>query len=158
MAPLLSVPHLGAAPPPGVPPPLHVLLHLHLIGWLLIGLALLHVVFPRYFSWRTELRHLSTINREMMQVHTFFVALTVLLMGLLCLTSAPDLAGTALGRRISLGLAVFWFARLLTQFFGYSSVLWRGRAFETIVHVVFSLLWFYLTIAFAWVYYARQEG
>ncbi len=122
--------------------------HLKVIGALLILLALMHVVFPKRFHWKEELARLSLINREIMVVHTFFIALMVLLMGLLCLTSSTELTGTSLGRRICVGMGVFWLARLLIQFFGYSSELWKGKAFETMVHVVFSMFWTYLTFVF----------
>ena len=125
-----------------------MVLQLKAIGFLLIILALLHAAFARYFKWRTDFAPVSLINRQMMYVHTFFVALMVLLMGLLCLTSAPELVGTPLGRRVALGCGVFWLARLLIQFFGYSSELWRGKRFETGVHVVFIGFWSYLSAVF----------
>ncbi|WP_223650127.1 hypothetical protein [Hymenobacter psoromatis] len=123
-------------------------LQLELIGGLLVALALLHAGFGRYFHWRRELAPLSLINRQLMHVHTFFVALAVGLMGVLCLTSAAELVGTPLGRRVALGLGLFWLARLLAQFFGYSAALWRGKRFETIIHVLFSVLWTYVSAVF----------
>jgi hypothetical protein len=123
-------------------------LQLNIIGGLLIALSLVHVIFPKYFSWKKELALLSLINRQIMQVHTFFIALTVFMIGLLCLTSAHDIITTTLGKRIALGLSVFWGIRLIIQFFGYSSMLWRGKTFETIAHIIFSLLWVYLTASF----------
>ncbi|WP_353485413.1 hypothetical protein [Haliscomenobacter sp.] len=125
-------------------------IHLKIIGILLMALALLHLIFPRYFNWKKELPALSLINRQMMVVHTFFIALMVFLMGLLCLTSANELLETSLGKKIALGLGVFWTIRLLIQFFGYSSDLWKGKSFETIAHILFSLLWIYVSIVF-WV-------
>jgi len=127
-------------------------LHLKIIGLLLMALALLHVIFPRYFNWRQELQPLSVINREMMYVHAFFIALTVLLMGLLCLTSAAAITRTPLGRRIAAGFALFWGVRLVIQFFGYSSRSWKGKRFETVIHVVFTILWVYLSGIFTWVW------
>jgi hypothetical protein len=91
--------------------------HLKITGSLLISLALLHLFFPKYFKWKEELISLSVINRQMMYAHTFFITLAAFLMGILCLTSATGLSGTALGKRISLGLAIFWLARLAIQFF-----------------------------------------
>jgi hypothetical protein len=125
-----------------------MILQLKATGFFLIILALLHAAFARYFNWRTEFATVSLINRQMMYVHTFFIAFTVLLMGLLCLTSAPELAGTPLGRRVALGCGIFWLARLLVQFFGYSPKLWRGKRFETSIHLLFSLLWTYLSVLF----------
>jgi hypothetical protein len=84
----------------------------------------------------------------MMYVHTAFIALAVLLMGVLCLTAPAELVGTPLGRKIALGLAIFWGCRLLVQFFGYSPKLWRGKRFETCMHIAFTILWIYLTAVF----------
>jgi hypothetical protein len=123
-------------------------IHYKIIGILLMLLALIHIIFPKYFNWKDELKSLSLINREMMTIHTLFIAVVVFLMGLLCLTSATALIETDLGKRISLGLGIFWGLRLLTQFFGYSTELWKGKSFETTVHVLFSLFWTYLTIVF----------
>jgi hypothetical protein len=127
-------------------------LHLKIIGWLLVLLAIIHVVFPKRFNWAEELSSLSLINRQVMYVHTFFIALVVLLMGILCLTSAKELIETDLGNKIVLGLGIFWMLRLLIQFFGYSSKLWKGKTFETTIHIVFSFLWTYLSVIFFMIY------
>lgn len=127
--------------------------HLKIIGFILIVLALFHLIFPKYFNWEKELQSLSLMNRQMMWVHTIFIALTVFLMGVLCITSAEELSGTNLGRKVSLGLAIFWTTRLAIQFFGYSSKLWKGKFFETMVHLLFSLLWFYTSLIFWSIYF-----
>lgn len=123
-------------------------------GLVLVLLALLHVGFPRYFNWQQELKSLSLVNKEMMQVHTFFIALVVLLIGVLCFFEPHALVSSPLGKKISLGLAVFWGVRLFFQFFVYSPQLWRGKRFETVMHLVFSLFWLNLTsifvLAFLW--------
>ncbi len=123
-------------------------LHLKIIGLILIILAMIHGVFPRHFNWQKDLLQLSLINRQMMYVHTLFIALTVLLMGVLCLALSKDLIETNLGKRICLGLAVFWTARLIIQFFGYSTELWKGKTFETTIHLLFIILWTYLSFIF----------
>ena len=123
-------------------------IHFKIIGVLLIALALVHIFFPKYFNWDKELRSLSLINRQMMIVHTFFIALTIFLIGLLCLTSSNELIGTNLGKKIALGIGIFWTIRLFIQFFGYSTELWKGKKFETFMHIIFLLLWTYLSIVF----------
>ena len=129
-------------------------LHLKIIGILMIILSLVHIIFPVCFEWKKELHTISLMNRQMMYVHTFFIALTVLLMGLLCLTSAKELTETVLGKKIVAGFCLFWMIRLVIQFFGYSSKLWKGKKFETLIHVLFSLLWFYFTavLLMIWAY------
>ncbi|MFK7906106.1 MAG: hypothetical protein AB8B69_13325 [Chitinophagales bacterium] len=128
-------------------------LHLEIIGSLLIVLALVHVIFPRYFNWKSEFHLVSLINRQMMYVHTFFLALVVFLMGFLCLSSAKEIIDTSLGNKIALGFAIFWTTRLVIQFFGYSSELWKGKNFETIVHILFSILWTYMSGVFWLIYF-----
>ena len=124
-------------------------LNLKIAGGIMVALALLHAIFPRRFQWKTELTSITLLSRQVMYVHTFFIAFTVALMGLLCLTSSGLLIGTELGKRIAFGLAIFWGARLLIQFFGYSSELWRGKRLETCIHILFSAIWTYFTAIFA---------
>lgn len=123
-------------------------IHFKIIGILLLLLALIHIPFPRYFKWQEELKGLSLINRQMMLTHTFFIALMVFFMGLLCMCCAKDLINTNLGHKLSLGLGIFWLCRMYFQFFVYSGKLWRGKTFETTVHIVFSLFWIYMCAVF----------
>jgi hypothetical protein len=130
-------------------------LHLKIVGWSFIALAFVHAIFPRYFNWSQELKSLSLINKQILQVHTFFIALTVGLMGLLCITSANELCTTILGKRVALGLCFFWCCRFVIQFVGYSSILWLGKLFETIVHIVLSIFWLYVTLVFGAAYWGN---
>lgn len=127
-------------------------IHLIIVGIIFIFLAFIHIVFPKYFEWEKEFKSISLANRQIMKIHTVFIALTVFLMGLLCLTSANDLMETSLGKKIILGLAIFWTTRLVFQFFGYSSKLCKGKIFETSVHIIFSFLWIYISSVF-WIIY-----
>jgi len=130
-------------------------LHLKIIGILLTGIASVHAAFPKYFNWKQELNSVSLINRQLMYVHSFFIAFVVLLIGLLCLTSTTDMWNSEFGKRISLGLAIFWTARLVFQFCVYSSKLWRGKKFETLVHIGFSFVWIYITTIFFLIYLGK---
>jgi hypothetical protein len=127
-------------------------LHLKIVGILFILLALIHYFFPKYFNWKQELTSLSIINRQMMYIHSFFIAFGIFLMGLLCLVSSHELISTALGKQVSLGLAIFWTARLFIQFFGYSSKTWKGKPFETFIHIAFTIVWIYVSSVFILAY------
>lgn len=123
-------------------------IHFKIIGALFIILAMIHIPFPQYFKWNEELNGLSLINKQMMKTHTFFIALMVFLMGILCLTNYHEMIGTPIGRKITFGLGIFWLFRLVFQFFVYSPKLWKGKTFETIIHIVFSAFWIYITVVF----------
>jgi len=125
-----------------------MIIHIKIIGVFLITLSLVHVIFPSYFDWKNDLKHIKMINREMMWVHTFFVALAVFLMGILCLINTDDLVNTSLGKNICLGFGIFWTIRLAIQFWGYSTALWKGKKFETAIHIFFSFLWLYFSVIF----------
>lgn len=131
-----------------------MILQIQIIGFLLMFLAVIHIGFPKYFKWKIELKSLSLINSQMMTTHTFFIALTVFLMGLLCVTSASELIETALGKKISLGFGVFWLIRLFFQLFVYSPKLWKGKKFETAMHIIFTAFWIYMSWLFFTIYFS----
>lgn len=126
-------------------------LQLKITGFLFMILALIHIGFPRYFKWKEDLKSLSLISRQLMEVHTFFIGLTVFLMGLLCITSSQDLITSSLGRKICGGFGLFWTTRLYFQLFVYSPKLWRGKTFETAVHIAFTIFWIYLSTIFFYI-------
>ena len=121
-------------------------IHFKIIGFTLIILAIVHLFFPKYFDWKNNLASLSLINRQMMKTHTFFIALMVFLVGLLYVVESKNLLETEFGKTICLGLGIFWTLRLYFQFFVYSKQLWAGKLFESTIHIVFSILWTYISV------------
>jgi hypothetical protein len=130
-----------------------MIIQLQIIGTLLMFLAAIHIGFPKYFNWKIELKSLSLINNQMMTTHTFFIALTVFLIGLLCFSSPIELIETNLGKKISLGLGAFWLIRLVFQLFVYSPKLWKGKKFETIMHIIFTIFWVYMSVVFLKIFF-----
>lgn len=126
-------------------------LHLKIVGFIFIAISFLHIGFPTRFKWKEELQSLSLINKQLMLIHTFFIALAVLLIGILCLIATHDLVNTTLGKQICFGLFIFWIIRLFFQLFVYSTKLWKGKLFETVMHGVFSIIWTYASILFLWI-------
>ncbi len=125
---------------------------LQIAGAGLLALSLLHLVMPKRFAWREELARLSLLNRQIFYVHTFFIAFIVAQMGVLFLFfPAALLEPSPLARLVTSGLCLFWLARAFTQFFVYSPALWRGKPFETFVHIAFSAFWLYLVGVLLWV-------
>ena len=126
-------------------------LHLRVVGVLLLLLTAVNVFdVPRRFDWKRELTGLSLINRQIFQVHAAFICvMLVMFAGLVLLLPRELLAPTPLARAILAGLGTFWFIRLLTQWFVYDRSLWRGRRFETGVHILFTCVWTYFAATFA---------
>ena len=128
---------------------MNVYLQLKITGTLLIALGLAHSFFGRYFKWKKELAQLSLLTRQIFLVHSFFIALSVILIGACTLfyTEALLRSGT-LSRVVLTGLVAFWLVRLGFQIFVYDPAIWRGHRFYTFMHVVFSLFWAYVVITY----------
>jgi hypothetical protein len=134
-------------------------LHLRIVGVLLFALLSLNFVLPRRFRWREELGRLSLFNRQIFIVHAMFICLILAMFGALSLFWAPLLLESApLPRVVLAGLALFWFARLLVQWFVYDRSLWRGKRFETAVHFVFTGVWLYFCTTYALALWSNLRG
>ena len=128
---------------------MNMLLHFHIVGVLLIILAIVNLFVPSRFNWREELARVSLLNRQIFIVHDIFIILTLLLFALLLLLYGEALLDrTPLARAILAGLSVFWVMRMLMQWFFYSPQIWRGHRFNTVMHLVFSALWIYFATTF----------
>jgi hypothetical protein len=123
--------------------------NLHVVGVLLIVLGMSHLFFNRFFGWERELAPLSLLTRKVFFVHAFFIGLGVVMAGVLSLIDAGALLEpSVLSRAILAGMVVFWLCRLLAQWFAYDAAIWRGDRFRTVMHVLFSALWIYVTATY----------
>ena len=133
--------------------------HLRIAGALLLLLAAVHPFFPKRLGWRDDLAKLTLLNRQIFLVHVGFIVLTLVLFGALALFFAGDLvAPSRLATAVLAGLTLFWGLRLLTQQLIYDRSHWRGNRRNTILHILASLLWTYLTIVFGWGWWRQVAG
>src|SRR5690349_5146081 len=118
------------------------ILLLRIAGVLLLLLAIVNLFVPKRCGWAEDLPRMSLLNRQIFVVHAAFIVLMILLMSAVTLALPHDLmAPSRLSRAVLAGMAIFWFARLLVQWFYYDQTIWRGNRFNTIMHFVFSGLW-----------------
>ncbi len=121
--------------------------HFQFAGCLLILLALSHAWFPRLLAWREDTATLSLLNRQVLYVHSFFIALVVFLNGLLFIAWPHLLVQPSPLRNVLLiGIALFWFFRLVFQLFVYDRKLWQGNPANTVIHVSLAGVWMYLVL------------
>lgn len=127
-----------------------LLFHLHAGGVAIAALVVVNLLVPFRFRWQDEMSRLSLLNRQIFQVHAVFLVLTLALFSALLLTCASALLEPSrLSRAVLIGLMIFWALRMGVQWCFYSSALWRGHRFNTLIHYLFSGLWVYLTTVFA---------
>jgi hypothetical protein len=126
-----------------------LVLQLRLAGVLMAALVVVNLLVPGRFRWREEMARLSLLNRQIFQLHSVFIVLTLALFAALLLSCGDALVEpTRLSRAVLAGLFVFWTARMLAQWFFYSPAVWRGNRFHTVMHGVFSAMWIYMTATF----------
>jgi hypothetical protein len=125
---------------------------IQLAGLLQIALAFLHFPIAKHLKWKEELQKTNALTRQIFWVHSFFICLLLLLIGLPSVI-APQLLTTRNDLRltVALCLAIFWGLRLLFQLFVYSPEHRRGKTFETIVHWIFTALWVFLTATYTFI-------
>jgi hypothetical protein len=123
---------------------------LRIAGVLLLLLAIVNLFVPKHCRWADDLPRMSLLNRQIFIVHAAFIVLTIMLMAGVSLACTHELlAPSRLSRALLAGMSLFWFARLLVQWFYYDRSIWRGNRFRTAMQFVFTFLWCYLSGAFA---------
>ncbi|HUA86392.1 MAG TPA: hypothetical protein VMB85_21190 [Bryobacteraceae bacterium] len=136
---------------------LHV--HVQIVGALLLLLSVANLFFSRYFGWKKELASLSLLTRQVFQVHCFFIALVLMLLGACSLFYTDTLLEAGpLSRVLLAGIVLFWLCRLAIQFFVYDPAIWRGNRLYTFMHVVFSVLWIYVVITYGVAFHSVRNG
>ena len=123
---------------------------LRIAGAGLILLAVLHIPIGKQLRWKEDCKQLTPVNETVFHVHTLFICIVLVMMGLPCLLQpAVFLTPTAAGAWLTWSFAGFWFIRLYCQWFVYRADLWRGKRMETAVHWWFTFVWTALIGLFA---------
>lgn len=113
-------------------------------GILQFGILIGSAMVPGVLEWRTALRPLDRLLRQVIWVHGAFVVLTIVGFGIISLIQAENLAaGSPLARSMCTLMGVFWLARLALQFFFFD-------AREHLSHWALRLGYHSLTVAFAY--------
>jgi hypothetical protein len=125
-------------------------IHLRAVGLLLLAIAALGVYVHRYFGWGAEIRRLTLLTRQVFVIHSAFVTVVLVMLGVLLACHAPALLSPGpLPRALLAGLLVMWSARMLAQWFFYDASLWRGNRLHTFMHVLFSAIYVYFVATLA---------
>lgn len=116
---------------------------LRIAGLLQVVLALAHIPIARHLRWREELANNSLLTRQVFWSHTWFLCLTLAMFGVLPPRYLVD--PSPLAFYVASAIAVFWANRLAFQWLHFDASHWRGKGFETTIHVLFTLTWAGLT-------------
>lgn len=122
---------------------------LRLIGVCLILQSFAHIHLHKRLKWGEEAARMSPFNAAVFHVHTFFICLVLVMMGLpLAIDPGLLLEKSKIGAWAAWSLCVFWGCRLWCQWFTYNPAWWKGQRFEISMHWVFTGVWLALTVIF----------
>lgn len=111
-------------------------LFLRIIAVAQIALAVLSFFLPRILDWKADMERMSLLVREVFEIHSWFISLTLVIWGVLTWRFAPEMAHepTELSRWLCGAIAVFWGLRCVLQWLHYSGAHWRGILSRTVIH------------------------
>ena len=98
-----------------------------------IGFIIFHITFWKLFQWNKELKKVSFVNRQVMQIFNICLIVIFLIMALISVFFQNEIIATKLGISVIIMFSAFWFLRALQQiyFFGFRSV------FSTVLTIIF---------------------
>jgi hypothetical protein len=115
---------------------------LRLVGAVLVGLGLAHLVLPRLLGWPVDFAKIRPLTRQIMHSHTFFIGLMCVLCGLGPLLLTTELLSPGRLPAAVLGAeTVFWGLRWVAQFVLFPPRVWRASRLYAAGFIGFSVLW-----------------
>jgi hypothetical protein len=85
-------------------------------GFMHLGWACFHLLFPRLFGWNQRLEPLDPVNQGIMRILNLCLTYYFLAAAYLSLYWGVELLDSELGRQVLALLAAFWLLRLGLQF------------------------------------------
>ena len=89
-------------------------------GFFGLAFFVFHIFFWKIFDWKRDLKSLTSINRNVMQVLNLCLMVCFLIFAYVSIFHTVELLTTGLGRSIMFGIAGLWLFRAVMQpmFFG----------------------------------------
>lgn len=114
---------------------------LRLIAVMQIALAILSLYLPRILDWKTDIGRMPLLMREVFEIHSWFISITLVIWAVLTWRFAPEMAFTTneLARWLCAAIGFFWGIRCVLQWTHYSASHWRGKPGRTVIHWLLTL-------------------
>ena len=125
-------------------------------GVLHFGILFASALVPRVLDWRSALRKLDPLSRQLVWVHGLFIVLVIIAFGVLSVGFPHELAdGSRLARAICAFIALFWTCRLVVQFAVFDARPYLKSVLLAIGYRGLTAVFCYLAIVYAWAAFAR---
>lgn len=94
-----------------------------------IILVVFHLLFWRIFNWNDDLRSLSFLNKQTMQVLNLSLTIVFVIFAYISLVHTNELLATPIGKSLLFSMALLWLARTAMQAVFYKLKHWSSIAF-----------------------------
>lgn len=79
--------------------------------------GIFHLFFWRLLKWKEQLKHVSAVNRAVMQTLNICLTFIFLLVGYIYFFFSGEVLSTRIGHALLLGMVLFWFIRTIAQIY-----------------------------------------
>jgi hypothetical protein len=85
-----------------------------------LGFLVFHVLFYRLFNWEQDLKSLTLINRQVMQILNLSLTFAFAIFAYISIFHASEMLESPMGQSLLLLISIFWWLRAAEQvvFFG----------------------------------------
>jgi len=129
----------------------YLLIALYLAGIAHFGILIASANVPKALDWKNALAPLPKMLRQMFWVYGWFIVLIIISFGTITLVHAETLAaGGELARWINGFIFVFWFVRLMVQFFVFDAKPFLTNWFYKIGYQLLTLVFVFMIAVYAW--------
>ena len=128
-------------------------LALILAGIAHFGILIASANAPKALNWKETLKPLPKLMRQMFWVYGWFIVLMIISFGTITLVHAETLAHpgeTPIARWVSGMIALFWFVRLMVQFFVFDATPFLTNWFYKIGYHGLTLVFIFLVAVYGW--------
>lgn len=107
---------------------------------------------PLVLDWRGRLASLPLLMRQLFWVYGVFIVMTIIGLGTLTLLNAEAMAqGQPAARSLAAFIAIFWFVRLMVQWFVFDARPFLTNIFLKIGEHGLTVVFIYFTVVYGWV-------
>jgi len=115
------------------------------------GILIASANAPKALNWKEALRPLSPLLRQMFWVYGWFIVLIIISFGTITLVHLETfVAGESLARWVCGMIALFWFVRLMVQFFVFDAKPYLTNWFYRVGYHGLTVVFLYLTAVYSW--------
>ena len=120
-------------------------------GLLQIALCIGSLIIPKLLNWKGELAKVSLLIRQIFWTYAGYILMFNLSFGLLSFFGAEELLEKSfLAKSVSVFIFIYWLARVIIQFFFFTSSAPKGSIYK-LGEIALVSLFIFLTFIYGWV-------